>query len=197
MASSNININLLILMALISQLYSQNMIELKEENVEFICSDIKECSKRYYIDISSYKNALLTLNLYFSTPGLYIDRNELYHTVSDDLYAECEYGGYIGYSLYVHEEERMHAHFHLNVTAKNKYLIFYRYPVGSYFPLYMSYDLKVVQKDYIKEKSTSDKVLNVIYTIISIAFIIGICCCVAGCCGSSGGGGTYVIFRVD
>ena len=61
----------------------------------------------------------------------------------------------------------------------------------------MSYDLKVVQKDYIKEKSTSDKVLNVIYTIISIAFIIGICCCVAGCCGSSGGGGTYVIFRVD
>ena len=177
------------------------MIELKEEGVYYSCSNYNECSKTYYIDISSYKNDLLTLYLYFSTPGKNIDLSKLYHTVSDDLYAECQPGGYTGYTYYDFNDERMHADYLLNVTAKNQYLTFYRSPVGNYFPLYMSYRLKVVQKDYYKEKSTSDKVLDVIGTIIGFAMLIGICYCVKKvcpcCCESSGDGGTYVIFRVD
>ena len=211
MASSNITINLLILLALISQLFSQSMIELKEEGVEYSCSNYNECSKKYYIDISSYKNDLLTLNLYFSTPAQNIDLSKLYKTVSDDLYAECKSGGYIAYTYYESNDKRMHAHYHLNVTAKNQYLIFYRSPVGNYFPLYMSYRLKVVQKDYYKEKSTSDIVLDVICTIIGVIMLIGICICVKKvcqcCCESSSGGGgggtygtyggTYAIIRLD
>ena len=107
----------------------------------------------------------------------------------------------MGYTYYDFYYEKMYANYHLNVTAKNQYFLFYRSPVGDYFPLHLSYNLGVVKKDNNKEKSTKDKVLNVINIILGLAMMIGICYCVKKfcpcCCESSGGGGTYLILRVD
>ena len=194
-------INILILLNLFSSFCSEGIIPVNQK-VEYTCNNNYDCSKKYYIDISEYKNDLITLNLYFSTPGYNIDLNNLYHVVSDNINENCKYrGGYTAYTYYDKNDQRMHANYHLNVTATDKYLIFSRSPVGNYFPLSMYFYINIVQYNYYKEESTSSKVLGTIGLIIGFIMLIGICYCVGKicpcCCESSSSTATYIAFRIN
>ena len=191
-------INMLILLSLFSSFCSEDIIQV-EPKVEYTCNNAYDCYKKYYTDITAYKNDLITLNVFFSTPGYNIDLNRLYHAVSDNINENCKTGGYTAYTYYDKKDERMHATYHLNVTAKDDYLIFYRSPVGNKFPLSMKFTIYVVEYDYYKKKSTSSKVMDVIGLIIGIIILLCICYCVSACCSgcdSSSDGPVYAIFRI-